>query len=109
MQPLVAATKQQTTLRVRRDDSFKAGVARSNSKTPPSQGGERRGSTGTGCHTIHSIRKEAAMFRIEIHPGEGGDDASLFAGQLAAAIARHADSTVTVEGRVQVVQVTDRL
>jgi protein subunit release factor A len=38
--------------------------------------------------------------RVEIHPGEGGDDAALFARELASAVARHAGVRVTPEGRV---------
>jgi len=38
--------------------------------------------------------------RVEIHPGEGGDDASLFAHELADAVARHAGVRAIDEGRV---------
>lgn len=42
------------------------------------------------------------MIRMEIHPGDGGADAEAFAGELAGAIARHANTTVGFEGRVVV-------
>lgn len=38
------------------------------------------------------------MIRMEIHPGEGGADAAAFAGELAAAISKHARTTATFEG-----------
>jgi len=47
--------------------------------------------------------------RLEIHPGEGGDDAATFAGELAAAVSRHAATPVVREGRVAVLMVPDHL
>lgn len=46
---------------------------------------------------------------IEIHAGEGGDDAALFALELARAIAKHCGGTVTHEGRIVVVESPARL
>lgn len=38
------------------------------------------------------------MIRMEIHPGEGGADASAFAGELAAAIGKYAGVTAKFGG-----------
>jgi protein subunit release factor A len=38
------------------------------------------------------------MLRMEIHPGEGGADAAAFAGELAAAVAKHAGTQAHFEG-----------
>jgi protein subunit release factor A len=39
-------------------------------------------------------------YRLEFHAGDGGQDAALFASELAEAVARHADAHVTTVGRV---------
>lgn len=46
---------------------------------------------------------------IEIHPGEGGDDAALFALELGRAIAKHSGGSVSNDGRVVVVTTSRRL
>lgn len=38
------------------------------------------------------------MVKLEIHPGEGGADAAAFAGELAAAVAKHSGAKVRSEG-----------
>lgn len=47
--------------------------------------------------------------RLEIHPGEGGEDAAMFASELACAVSRHANAAITNEGRVAVLVVPDHL
>lgn len=47
--------------------------------------------------------------QVEIHPGEGGDDATRFADELGAAIARHTNGTATSNGRVVTVEAPHRL
>ena len=49
------------------------------------------------------------MFRVEVHPGEGGDDAGLFAGELATAVGRHSGGQVMKAGRLMVVETPERL
>lgn len=44
------------------------------------------------------------MARIEIHAGEGGADAALFASELADAVGRSFDATVTTVAGVIVVE-----
>lgn len=50
--------------------------------------------------------KEALMVRMEIHPGEGGGDAALFASELAHAVSVYAQSPARQVGRIWVL---DRL
>lgn len=38
------------------------------------------------------------MFRMEIHPGEGGADAAAFAGELAEAVSKHSQKAARFEG-----------
>ena len=40
--------------------------------------------------------------RLEIHAGDGGTDAELFASELAAAISKHSGAVVETDGRVLV-------
>lgn len=40
------------------------------------------------------------MFRYEIHPGEGGTDAAIFATELAQAICKSFDATAVQQGRI---------
>lgn len=47
--------------------------------------------------------------RIEIHPGEGGDDAATFALELGRALAKFSDGNMTREGRIVVVESPVRL
>lgn len=49
------------------------------------------------------------MHTIEIHPGEGGDDARQFASELATAIARHTGGTSRPDGRIVAVTAPQRL
>lgn len=49
------------------------------------------------------------FMRIEIHPGEGGDDAATFALELGRALAKFSDGNVTREGRIVVVDAPVRL
>ena len=44
------------------------------------------------------------MFRVEVHPAEGGADAAAFANELAAAVSKHTGGNVVLEGRVAVVE-----
>jgi hypothetical protein len=47
--------------------------------------------------------------RIEIHPGEGGDDAAAFTSELASSIGKSFGATVSTAGRVTVVDGPDCL
>ena len=49
------------------------------------------------------------MLRVEFHPGEGGDDAGLFAGELASAVGRHVGGPAVKAGRLMVVETSERL
>ncbi len=44
------------------------------------------------------------MIKLEFHAGDGGDDALVFAGEFADAVAKHASQRVSPEGRVLVVR-----
>lgn len=44
--------------------------------------------------------------RMEIHPGDGGADAEVFAAELGDAVARHAGAAAQTDGRIVVL---DRL
>jgi len=49
------------------------------------------------------------MYKIEFHPGEGGEDAALFASDLASAVAKHCNSIVSSEGNIFVVATSQYL
>lgn len=40
------------------------------------------------------------MITMEIHPGEGGADAEMFAGELATAVAKHSGRPVETAGKL---------
>lgn len=44
------------------------------------------------------------MARLEFHPGEGGEDAELFARELADSVGKHAGVQPEADGRVMVLQ-----
>lgn len=44
------------------------------------------------------------MCRMEIHPGDGGEDAEAFAAELAAAVAKFTGRPEAQEGRVHVLE-----
>ena len=46
------------------------------------------------------MRYPDLMVTMEIHPGEGGADAETFAGELAAAVAKHTGRPVDTDGKV---------
>lgn len=52
---------------------------------------------------------DMVMLRVEFHPGEGGDDAGLFAGELASAVGRHVGGPAVKAGRLMVVETSERL
>lgn len=51
-----------------------------------------------------SARREriGGMVTMEIRPGEGGADAEMFAGELAAAVAKHSGRSVQTVGKFYV-------
>jgi protein subunit release factor A len=40
------------------------------------------------------------MFKLELHPAEGGTDSELFAHDLASAVAKYSGMTISKSGRV---------
>lgn len=40
------------------------------------------------------------MFKLELHPAEGGNDSELFALDLASAVAKYSGMTISKSGRV---------